>query len=120
MDGTHTEGPALVRAAHWIEVLMLGPVATTIAVLAIASLGFAMLGGRLSVRRGLTALFGCFILFGAPAIARGILGSASELAGGQPSVFPERSHPSQVPEFTPPSRAAPSEVSDPYAGASIR
>jgi hypothetical protein len=71
-----------------------------------------MLSGRLPVRRGLVVTLGCFILFGAPAIARGIMGSATALAGPQPVV---RDDPTLSP---PPSPISPA-VDDPYAGASV-
>jgi type IV secretion system protein VirB2 len=42
------------------------------AVIAIASVGFMMLTGRMDWRYGATVIMGCFILFGAGAIVAGI------------------------------------------------
>lgn len=75
MMSDYTASPstsALVDAANWIEGFVQGPIASSIAALAIAALGFSMLRGRLPIRRGLSAVVGCSILFGAPVIARGL------------------------------------------------
>jgi type IV secretory pathway VirB2 component (pilin) len=55
----------LASAATWVTDLLFGPLATTIAVIAVAWVGFAMLSGRLDIKRGLSVVFGCFLLFGA-------------------------------------------------------
>jgi type IV secretion system protein VirB2 len=51
-------------------------VATSIAVMAIAAVGFMMLTGRLNWRFGATVIIGVFIIFGAPVIVAGIASSA--------------------------------------------
>jgi type IV secretory pathway VirB2 component (pilin) len=56
-------------ATSWVSDLLFGPLASAIAVIAIAWIGFAMLSGRIEIRRGLSVAFGCFLLFGARAIA---------------------------------------------------
>ena len=63
----------LGNGASWIEQLISGSLAATLAVIAVAIVGFAMFGGRLPIRRGATVLIGCFVLLGAPAIADGLL-----------------------------------------------
>ena len=73
------EGSSLLAAAQWLEALVQGPLAVTLAVLAVAATGLMMLSGRLAVRRGLVVTLGCFVLFGAPAIARGLFASAALL-----------------------------------------
>lgn len=76
-------GPSQPLAAvQWVADLLLGPFSTAIAVIAVAGLGFSLLGGRLPARRGVMVVLGCFILFGAPSIARGLMGLAGR-DGGQ-------------------------------------
>jgi type IV secretion system protein VirB2 len=69
-------GP-IVAALAWLQGTLLGHVATTVAVIAVAMVGFLMLGGRLNWRFGATVIVGCFILFGASAIVSGIQSAAS-------------------------------------------
>lgn len=64
-------GP-IVAALGWLEGTLLGNVATAVAVMAVAAVGFMMLTGRLNWRFGATVIIGCFILFGAGAIVSGI------------------------------------------------
>jgi len=64
----------IASAAHWIEAVLLGPVALTIAILAVAAYGFLILSGHVDWRRGVRIVIGCFILFGAPLVATGIMG----------------------------------------------
>lgn len=68
-------GP-IVGALRWLEGTLLGTVATVIAVIAVASVGFMMLTGRMNWRYGATVILGCFILFGAASIVAGIQSSA--------------------------------------------
>lgn len=69
-------GP-LVGAVHWLEGTLLGTVATVVAVIAVAAVGFMMLTGRINWRYGATVILGCFILFGAASIVAGIQSTAS-------------------------------------------
>lgn len=64
-------GP-IVAALGWLQGTMLGNVATAVAVMAVAAVGFMMLTGRLNWRFGATVIIGVFILFGAGAIVSGI------------------------------------------------
>ncbi len=66
-------------ALEWIQGTLLGNLATTAAVIAVAVVGFLMLTGRIEWRRGLTVVIGCFIIFGAAAIVAGIRSVASGL-----------------------------------------
>ena len=50
---------------------------TVVAVIAVASIGFMMLTGRMNWRYGATLILGCFILFGAASIVAGIQSSAA-------------------------------------------
>ncbi|MEJ2407863.1 MAG: TrbC/VirB2 family protein [Novosphingobium sp.] len=64
-------GP-IVAALGWLQGTLLGNVATAVAVMAVAAVGFMMLTGRLNWRFGATVIIGVFILFGAGAIVSGI------------------------------------------------
>jgi type IV secretory pathway VirB2 component (pilin) len=108
---------ALVEAVMWLQTTILGTVATTIAVIAIASVGLMMLSGRLNFRRGATVAMGCFILFDASTIATGIRSVMVETDAPYDPMriaFPEAEGPLQ-PTRPPPS----SESYDPYAGAAV-
>jgi type IV secretion system protein VirB2 len=69
-------GP-IVGAVRWLEGTLLGTIATVVAVIAVASVGFLMLTGRINWRYGATVILGCFILFGAASIVAGIQSTAS-------------------------------------------
>ncbi len=69
-------GP-IVAALAWLQGTLLGNVATAVAVMAVAAVGFMMLTGRMNWRFGATVIIGCFILFGAGAIVSGIQGAAA-------------------------------------------
>ena len=68
-------GP-IVAALGWLQGTLLGNVATAVAVIAVAMVGFMMLTGRMNWRFGATVIVGCFILFGAGAIVSGIQSTA--------------------------------------------
>jgi type IV secretion system protein VirB2 len=68
-------GP-IVAALGWLQATLLGNVATAVAVMAVAMVGFMMLTGRLNWRLGATVIVGCFVLFGAGAIVSGIQSAA--------------------------------------------
>jgi type IV secretion system protein VirB2 len=69
----------LIGALNWVQGTLLGNLATTAAVIAVAAVGFMMLTGRLEWRRGLTVVIGAFIVFGAVSIVAGIRSMASGL-----------------------------------------
>lgn len=69
-------GP-LTAAVRWLEGTLLGTIATVAAVIAVATVGFMMLTGRMNWRYGATVVLGCFILFGAASIVAGIHSTAS-------------------------------------------
>ena len=68
-------GP-VVNAVNWLQSTLLGSVATAVAVMAVAAVGFMMLTGRLNWRFGATVIIGVFILFGAASIVGGIQAAA--------------------------------------------
>lgn len=105
---TAAETSALIGAVSWIEQLLLGSLATLIAVLMFALIGLTMLQGRISFRQALQVVLGCFVLFGAPALASGIVtnfSSTPSISGDAPSM--DLQLPKRFPEF------------DPYAGAAV-
>lgn len=67
----------LVSAVSWLQGTLLGTVATVVAIIAIASVGFMMLTGRMNWRHGAVVILGCFILFGAASIVAGIKSAAT-------------------------------------------
>lgn len=108
---------AIAADVDWIQGVLLGSVATTMAVIAVATIGILMLSGRINVRRAAEVVLGCFIIFGASTIASGIFGTAS--AGGADADF--SALPVQPPDLPQPTQAskAASTPYDPYAGAAL-
>jgi len=104
----------LIAAVQWLEAVTLGTIATSIALIAVAGIGFLMLSGRLPIRRGASVIAGCFILFGAPTIAAGILGAVQP--GSPAAAQAEQAVPSP-PSPLPTPRAT--QAYDPYAGAAV-
>jgi len=76
MTGDPAGSGPIVAALGWLQNTLLGNVATAVAVMAVAAVGFMMLTGRLNWRFGATVIIGCFILFGAGAIVSGIQSAA--------------------------------------------
>ena len=94
-------------AIGWISDTLLGQTAATLCVLAVALVGFSMLSGRISLRRGGQVILGCFVFLGAPAIAQGLLAVGTTQAGageGRQTVVYEAQPRG---ELTPPATAAP-------------
>jgi type IV secretion system protein VirB2 len=67
----------IVSAVSWLQGTLLGTIATVVAVIAVATVGFMMLTGRMNWRYGATVILGCFILFGASSIVAGIHSAAA-------------------------------------------
>lgn len=105
--------PVLEPASQWLAGTLLGEVAVSLCVIAVAFVGFAMLTGRLAARDGLRVGIGCFVLLGAPALAAGLREAAGDAAGHAPA---------DISAFSPSVEQAPlpPTYSDPYAGASLR
>ncbi len=77
-QGTDPQGSGpIVAALGWLQGTLLGNVATAVAVMAVAAVGFMMLTGRLNWRFGATVIIGVFILFGAGSIVSGIQSAAA-------------------------------------------
>ncbi|GAA4644443.1 hypothetical protein GCM10023115_24030 [Pontixanthobacter gangjinensis] len=72
-----------------------------------------MLTGRLEWRQGVRVIAGCFIIFGAPVIAAGLMGL------GQSQSAPVIAVPPQSPDLGP-REDLPRSDYNPYGGASLR
>ena len=109
-----TSSNAIAAALSWIVGTLTGGLATSVAILAIAGFGLLLLSGRLPKRRGAQLILGCFVIFGAPTIAAGLLNALLH----QPSELPP---PASVPVAAagPPATAMSTEPYDPYAGAAL-
>jgi type IV secretory pathway VirB2 component (pilin) len=95
-DTPQVEGAEpLLAALQWLQGTALGTIATMIAIIAIAAIGILLLTGRIEWRRGVTTIIGCFVLFGAPAIASGILSAIGD--GGASDAAPIVVTPVQAP-----------------------
>lgn len=66
----------IVSAVEWLQGTLMGTVATVVAVIAVAVVGFMMLTGRVNWRHGAVVILGCFVLFGAASIVAGIRSAA--------------------------------------------
>lgn len=111
-SATLGQASALAAASVWMRDALLGTVASGLAVLAVAMIGFGMLTGRIAARRAIRVVLGCFVVFGATAIAAGMVGLATGVNAGTASA-PAAETPPPLPKFTPP------PPRDPYAGASV-
>lgn len=67
-----TAGDPVTSALLWMQSILLGPIATALAVMAVAGVGFMMLTGRMNWRYGATVIIGVFIIFGAPRLVNTI------------------------------------------------
>lgn len=108
----------ILAAVNWFQATFLGPVATTISILAVAVIGLMMLNGRISAQRAITVIIGCFIVAGAHWIATGIRGFTESRTGaegraGSVPVVPPAPSANDVPRPPRP------HESDPFAGASV-
>lgn len=103
---------AILAAIHWLTALVQGSVASSIAVIAVASVGLLMLTGRLELKRAGHVILGCFLLFGASAVAQGIAGAVHGSV-----VSTDAAPPLYHPPAAPVLKAATPSSNNPYAGA---
>lgn len=98
----------------WVQGVLLGTTATAVAIVAVAAIGLLMLSGRLELRRGITVVIGCFVLFGAAGIPAALTGEVGAdnprgpTAAASPDPLSNQVH-----------SAPPPTAYDPYAGASV-
>ena len=108
---------AFAAAVKWLDNILLGSIATAIAVIAVASIGFMLFTGRVDIRRGVQVLLGCFILFGASSIAAGVMKAVSESRAATGATITTSPPPAYV--VAPPAGSKPPAPYDPYAGAAM-
>lgn len=112
IDPAGQSSTSLTGAEMWLERLLNGSLGTSIAVLAVAWLGFGMLTGTISLRRSGIVVLGCAILFSAPLLARSLLGLTRPGPSGIGVPVAAQPVPPPVPKATAPKY-------DPYAGAAV-
>ena len=108
---------SLEAAARWVIELLSGQLVMAIAVIAVAFLGYEMLSGRISFRRALRVVLGCFILLGSATIAQEIVGAGRGTIGETVRVVPSLSAPAPAPAYppaNPPTRTSGNPF-DPYS-----
>lgn len=110
-------GSSIEGAANWVLALASGSLAIMLAVLAVAGVGFAMLTGRIDVRRAGMMVVGCFLVFGASTIAAQFLGVANR--GSAEVVTDSTMFRPEMPPAPPPHAPPPPSSFDPYAGAAL-
>jgi type IV secretory pathway VirB2 component (pilin) len=110
---------AVVAAVQWLQYTLLGTVATTVAVISVATVGLMMLSGRIDLRRGASVIVGCFILFGASTIASGISSVATGDYAPPDAAFVVQPWVTPPPTPTPTPAPVPAPPVDPYAGAAV-
>lgn len=116
-DSSPEPSNALTEALEWIRLALTGSLATTVAIIAVASFGLMLISGRLSHRRGTQLIFGCFIIFGASSIAAGITDALGVFHMGDGEYSP--SAPAVNVGPIPPQRPVTNTPYDPYAGAAL-
>ncbi len=104
-------------AMQWLQGTLLGTIATAVAVIAVASVGFLLMSGRIDVRRGAQVIFGCFVIFGASSIASGLVNGL--MGSGSAPQAPEVITPAPAYPPVAAQKAAPATPFDPYAGAAL-
>jgi type IV secretory pathway VirB2 component (pilin) len=103
---------AVGSALAWLQGALLGSVATAVAVIAVASVGFLMIGGRIDMRRAAQVVLGCFVLFGASSVAGALQSLAQGVAPPAPPPVAAQPSPAPAPQPAP-------QAYDPYAGAAL-
>ncbi|MEJ7934879.1 TrbC/VirB2 family protein [Sphingobium sp. AN558] len=68
---------SIVAATDWISDLLTGSMAASVAVVAVAACGFAMMRGQLNWTTAAKVILGCTIIFGASQIAQGLMAFAT-------------------------------------------
>jgi len=107
---------SLTSAVQWIEQTLSGSAATILGTVAIAGVGIMLLSGRVDVRRAACIILGCFMIFGAASIARGLMSAARETLP-VPSASADPT-PTYIHAASPPHKVTPPGY-DPYAGAAL-
>jgi hypothetical protein len=104
---------ALVGAVGWAKALLLGSMGVALGILGVAAAGVLMFQGRIPVRRGVSVILGCFILFSAGQISTGLIAERTSSVEGASAAPVKPWAPSYTPVIPAPSPY------DPYAGAAL-
>ncbi len=116
MTVAEPDTPSVILAAiAWIEALLTGTFAVAAGTVAVAGIGFGLLTGWIDLRRAGQAVLGCFILFGAPTVARELAGLARIAAPTSAEVPAAEAPVPPAPRDLP----APTNPFDPYTGAKV-
>lgn len=108
---------AIPATIYWIVGLLSGSLALGIAIIAVAGIGYLAFWGRIDVRRSATVILGCFLIFGAAAIAFGIRGALGDGTGLDGNTAPTAAPLPPSPVAAVP--AVNTQPYDPYAGAAL-
>ena len=106
---------AIVASLGWIESILVGSIATGIAIIAFAWLGLLMMTGRIPSRRGAQVILGCFIVFGASTVAAGV----RSVLGSSETELPSPSVTTPIIATTATQQPHANQPYDPYAGAAL-
>lgn len=115
-DAVQLHENAIQAAVNWIEMTLVGSVAFAVAVIAVGWFGLMMLNGRLSPRRGVQLVLGCFIIFGASTMSAGI---TRALTSDDEQPAPPTPPPAALAPATLQGTSAQAAPYDPYAGAAL-
>lgn len=108
-------GP-IETATSWALAFATGTLTTSLAIIAIAAIGFQMMTGHLEVMRAGRTLIGLFVVLGSATIARSLLVISSESWREAPRQIAAPLSTRSTPVAVPATQAI---VYDPYAGASV-
>jgi len=107
--------PVAGSAGGWLGGLLVGELASSLCIVAIAMFGIMMLSGRLPIRTGLKVVAGCFLLLSASLVAGGLQGVARNTGD---SLI--ETHRGAVVVGAEPEKPLPPADYNPYARASVR
>jgi len=103
----------VVEPISWLAALMTGRLATVVATLAVAALGFLLLRGLIPGRRALAVVVGIAVVTAAPAIAAALVGVV------QPEPLSADVAAEAATDVNSPESPTLAENYDPYAGAAV-
>lgn len=101
-------------AVDWIAGLLTSGLGLTVAIIAVAWIGYLALYGRIDLRRAASVILGCFVIFGASTIAAGF---AEIVSAGDPQDSAAAT--ALAPPLATPTVPAQAQPNDPYAAAAL-
>jgi len=108
---------AIVNATSWIDHVLTGTLASTVAIISVAIFGLMLMTGRVRRPRAVELIIGCFIIFGARSIAAGLISSIGARDQGAPIAQTVRPNLPISPVARQPSPRT--QFNDPYNGAAM-